>query len=132
MPGTPRGVRVINRAGDRTQLRFDRASFPLPGEGEATSFDGPDRNGNNTLPAFRLTVRSRWQARLVIGYEVYGVVDNAYRLTGYVGPRAIPLAAVYSRRAWDWGQPTNSPGFCDAAQGYVPIPVLEAQAVLRR
>jgi hypothetical protein len=130
--GAPAGVRVVERSGERAQLRFSRASFPLPGAAESFSLDGPDRDGRNTLPAYRVSVRTRWLARLVIGYAIFGVVDNRYELTGYAGPFAVPLGHYLSRRAWDWGQSPDSPGFCDAAQGYVPVPVLEAQAVLRR
>jgi hypothetical protein len=130
--GAPAGVRLVERLGERSRLRFSRASFPLPGAAESFSWDGPDRHGHNTLPAYRVSVRTRWLARLVIGYAVFGVVDNRYEVIGYAGPFAIPVGHYLSRRAWDWGQSPASPGFCDAAQGYLPVPVLEAQAVLRR
>ena len=132
IPGGAQGVQVLQASGPQAQFQFERAGFPLPGEAANTSMDGPNRANENALPAFRVAVRSRWEARLLVEYDVYGIVNNAYVRQGRVGPIAIPLGNYWSRRAWDYPQPSNSAGFCDAANGYIPVPVIEGQAVLRR
>jgi hypothetical protein len=127
----------VSSLGDTARIKFNRSSFPLPGEESGHSDDGPDLTNANRLPAFRVTVESRWQARLIVEWDTYRVNSgNAYIFAGHQA-RALPLGEFISRRAWDLRQQVQTrygasvPGFCNAADGYIPVPVLEAQAVLR-
>lgn len=119
---------------DEVQLIFKKASFPLPGQESQYSPYGPDLWGVNRLPGFKLNIRTRWQLVLVTEWDNYIVdANNAYVLgshEGYVVPIGQPFQ---SYRAWSSQQQTNNTGdiFCNAAQGYIPLPVIEGQSVLK-
>ncbi len=122
-------------AGSPIEIRFIQSSFPLPGQQNLYSTYGPSRTGTNTLPAFKVRTRTVWQLYLVVEWDTYGVNgNNEYILTGHEGG-TVPVGAPFtSYRVWDGRQSPNNTGqaFCNTADGYVPVPVLEAQAVIRR
>lgn len=122
-------------AGDPVEIRFIRSSFPLPGQDSTYSRYGPSRTGANDLPAFKMRVRTRWQLYLVAEWDNYGVNGtNEYVFTGHES-YTVPVGAAYiSYRVWDSRQSITNTGqaFCNAADGHVPVPVIEAQAVIRQ
>ncbi len=110
------------------------SSFPLPGSSQSISPLGPAMNGSNTLPAFRVTVQSHWDLYLNAEWDEYAVSgSHAYGLAGHhqVDVRVAPTYASY--RAWDGRQSHMGAAeiYCNAAQGFIPVPVIEAQTVLR-
>lgn len=116
------------------EFLYPRASFPLPEYGELYTADGPAQNGANILPAFKLWVRTQWQLVLLTEWDTYTVsANNAYIRNGHVRLE-VPLGGPYaSLRAWDSRQ-TNvnvAEAYCNASEGYIPVPVIEAQAVLQ-
>jgi hypothetical protein len=112
-------------------IRFFMSSFPIPGSDVA--FDGPDRNRGNTLPAFRLRLQTRWFLVYLATWDTFGVDgNNAYVLTGSSGA-VVAIREYTSFRAWDSRQVVDAVtrnAYCNAATGYIPLPVLEGQSVL--
>jgi hypothetical protein len=110
---------------------FDRSSYPLPGAG--IEFNGPDRQGSNTLPAFQLRLQTNWFLVYYASWDTFGVNgNNEYVRTGS-GQSRIGIREYLSQRAWDGRQHVDGitrNAYCNAANGYVPLPVLQGQSVL--
>lgn len=101
---------------------------------------GPSTSGEY-LPAYMITARSAWTAELMYSWEEWTIENGEYksktganeRITRLFGPDGM----VASYRVLDysvWDSAHMSPGAdanCDAATGYVAVPVIEAQSVLR-
>jgi hypothetical protein len=95
---------------------------------------GPALNGTNTLPAFKLALQTRWDLYLRSEWDDYTVnVAHNYVLAAHRQFEVRVAPTYISYRAWDNRQSvTNAAGiYCNAAQGYIPVPVIEAQAVMR-
>jgi hypothetical protein len=119
---------------DPVKLIYPRSSFPLPGEAELLSPFGPSRQGRNDLPAFRLSVRAEWQLRLVVEWDNYYVNGSRQYTRGIHERFDLPIARPFtSARVWDSRQSAQGVGidYCNATWGYVPVPVIEAQTVLK-
>lgn len=119
---------------DWAKTTYAWASFPLPGSVPNISLLGPAQNGTNSLPAFKVAVQSRWDLYLNAEWDEFTVNDaQAYVLANHrqVEVRVAPTYNSY--RAWDSRQsPANATSiYCNAAQGFLPVPVIEAQMVLR-
>jgi len=119
---------------DWARTTYVRSSYPLPGSLPNISLLGPALNGTNTLPAFKLALQTRWDLYLLAEWDEFTVsADHDYVYAGHrqVEVRVAPTYTSY--RAWDNRQsPANATGiYCNAAQGYIPVPVIEAQTVLR-
>jgi hypothetical protein len=110
---------------------FDRASYPLPGAD--VQFNGPDLQGNNALPAFPLRLETSWSLVYYATWDTFGVNGhNEYVHTGS-GQSRIGIGNYVSLRAWDSRQHMDSVIrgiYCNAADGYIPLPILEGQSVL--
>jgi len=72
-------------------------------------------------------------------YARYRVDTNRYTEDGIVaaggvgGEEAYRLGSLMSARIWDARQPVSgavADGYCQADDGYIPIPVLQGQSVL--
>lgn len=114
---------------------YPRASFPLPDYADIFSPYGPALNGANNLPAFKLRVRSYWRLTLTAEWDTYDVNgSNQYVRTGHMRVERPFGMEFMSLRAWDDRQAPAGVGdiYCNAAAGYVPVPVIEAQTVLQR
>jgi hypothetical protein len=124
--------------GNRVTLEsgYPRSSFPLSRYWYQISNYGPDKYGQNVLTAFKVRVETAWQLYLVAEWDAYYVDgNNAYTRGAHQGVVA-PIGSPYeSYRAWD-GRQSLSFGaqsvYCNAQDGYLPVPVLEAQSVLKR
>ena len=119
---------------DWARTTYVRSSFPLPGIAADISSLGPALNGTNTLPAFKVTLQTRWDSYLRAEWDEYTVNDaHDYVLAAHHQIEARIAPTYISSRAWDNRQSvTNAAGiYCNAAQGYIPVPVIEAQAVMR-
>jgi hypothetical protein len=124
------------RGGLQSPLQFiyPRSSFPLPEYGDLYSTDGPARSGANNLPALRLQVQTRWQLVLVSEWDNYTVNAAHEYIRGAHERLETPISQPYlSSRAWDSRQSAvgAEAAQCNAASGYIPVPVIEAQAVLQ-
>jgi hypothetical protein len=121
---------------DAVEIVFKRASFPLPGQDSLYSYYGPNAWGANVLPAFKLNLLTRWQLILVSEWDNYYVNGNNQYTLGSHSRVEAPMGLPYdSYRAWDSRQSPNNTGmiYCNAAQGqgYIPVPVIEGQSVLK-
>lgn len=114
---------------------FAFASYPS-GRPYPISNIGPDRVGQNTLPAFHVALRATWEAWLMVEWDNYFVDGNNAYMRGSHEGYAIRLGQYYSYRAWDRQQPLAGVEsiYCNASanNGYMPVPVLEAQSVLKQ
>ena len=114
---------------------FAFASYPL-GRPYPISNIGPDRVGQNTLPAFHVALRATWEAWLMVEWDNYFVDGNNAYVRGAHEGYAIRLGDYYSYRAWDRQQPLAGVEsiYCNASANseYMPVPVLEAQSVLKQ
>jgi hypothetical protein len=130
--------------GGEVWFKFPRASFPAPQNGTIT-YNGLDKNLNPTLPAFRLRVKSEWELVYVAEWDVYGVSsDHRYVRVGRQSEVIRSLGTYSSYRVWGGGylypqnragyvrQPKSSAPFCQVWSSYVPVPVIEGQAVLTK
>lgn len=132
---------IGNSQGDTLRVTFRQSSFPGPGTTMAS--DGPNAdNSANELPAYRLSVQSAWTLTYVVSYDMYNVSANTYTFAGrVVGARVPLLGANNPRRSWrvlggkQGGVLQNTDGlsYCvsNVLDGYVPVPVIEMQSVLR-
>jgi hypothetical protein len=97
---------------------------------------GPSRTGANNLPAFHVALRATWNAWLMVEWDNYFVNGNNAYVRGSHEGYAIPLGRYYSYRVWDRQQPLAGVEsiYCNASAngGYMPVPVLEAQSVLKQ
>jgi len=119
---------------DWAKTVYARSSFPLPGSTDYISHLGPALNGTNSLPAFKVTVQSQWDLYLYAEWDEFAVNDaHAYVLTGHRQTEVRVGHTYTSFRTWDIRQNlTGAAGiYCNAAQGYLPVPVIEGQTVLR-
>ena len=88
------------------------------------------------MTAFKVRVETAWQLYLVAEWDTYYVDgNNAYTRGAHQGAVA-PIGSLYeSYRVWD-GRQSLSFGaqsvYCNAQDGYLPVPVLEAQSVLKK
>ena len=112
------------------------ASYPIndPETGPVVD-NGPDRNNVNTLPAFRLQFQAQWRLLYEATWDNFGVNGaNEYVRIGTGGTGGeIELAQFWAARAWDPRQRRDgatAAAYCNAATGYLPLPVIEAQSVL--
>jgi hypothetical protein len=122
-------------AGNPAEVRFIHSSFPLPAQEDLYSNYGPSRTGANSLPAYKMRVRTGWLLFLVTEWDNYGVNgSNQYVFVNHEGYSVLVGYPYLSYRVWDGRQPSANTGqaFCNAADGYLPVPVIEAQAVIRR
>jgi hypothetical protein len=124
-------------SGQDVFFRFPRASFPTDINGYPVTNDGLDSHGNATLPAFRLVAQSVWDLWYWARWDNYTVVNNQAQPTGASVVR-IQVGQYVSNRVWGVGnqeavwQPAGGvTPICNQAS-YVPVPVVEAQAVLTR
>lgn len=120
--------------GAPVRTTYARSSFPLAGYADLFTPYGPARDGRNALPAFKLRLRSRWSLYLLAEWDTFTVNDaHEYVLSGHEWLEAAVGPAYTSQRVWDGRQaPTNTGGsYCNAADGFIPVPVIEAQTVLR-
>lgn len=116
------------------KLIYPRASFPLPELADLLSPFGPAVNGANTLPAFKLNVQTAWQLVLVAEWDNYVVNGNRQYVRGAHERVEVPLGGPFtSARVWDSRQSAAGVAavHCNAAAGYVPVPVIEAQSALQ-
>ena len=119
---------------------FVFSSFPDPRNGLEIVSGGPNRtNTGNTLPAFPLRVYTPWVLWWSVEYARYRVDTNRYiedgvvRAGGVDTDNAYRLGSLMSARVWDSRQPVSpevADGYCQADDGYLPIPVLQGQSVL--
>jgi hypothetical protein len=115
---------------------FRHASYPVndPETGPVAG-NGPDRAGSNTLPAFQLQFQAQWRLLYEATWDNFGVngANEYVRLgTGGTGGE-VELATFWAARAWDPRQRRDgatAAAYCNAATGYIPLPVIEAQSVL--
>ncbi len=114
------------------RLAFRRASFPLPGLEAQFSPYGPSVGGLSILPAYKLSLRTQWRLYLQAEWDTYFVTDaHEYARAGRAGVE-LPLGDLLtSYRAWDARQSPVPSIYCNAAAGYLPVPVIEAQIVLQ-
>lgn len=104
--------------------------------------NGPDLQGGNTLPAFQLQFRMTWELWYEMSYQVFGVVNSRYQQIDGDGVDSNGISSVstsdeirtfISSRAWDPRQAVDDatrPIYCNGRTGAIPLPVIEAQAVL--
>ena len=129
--------------GSQLLLTVTRSSNPNPGgsgfNSNIVNRGGPDVGGGNGLPAYMLQVRSEWQLRVQYQYEVWTIAGGAYRRTVETGNRISVISGwenIETYRAWDrrQGNLTNilNQPYCNALNGYVPVPVMEGHTVLTR
>ena len=119
---------------DWAKTIYSRSSFPLPEIAPQLSLLGPAADGTNSLPAFKVQIRSRWNLYLNAEWDTFGVSgSHQYVFTGHHQTEVQVAPAYDSYRAWDNRQsPVNAEGiYCNAAQGFIPVPVIEAQTVLQ-
>jgi hypothetical protein len=116
------------------QMTFPLASFPLDGNASKISLLGPAMDGSNVLPAFKLSVQTHWSLFLDAEWDSFTVNgSHQYVFAGHHGAE-IPLGQTYaSYRVWDAQQSLANTAsiYCNAAAGYIPLPVIEAQTVLQ-
>jgi hypothetical protein len=104
---------------------------------------GPNVDGTNSLPAFRLQVISQWRLWLHTSYERWHAVAGVYQQDGPRVNHMVPVDALpwqTSARVWTTQQDITPGGFigvpyCNASLsaeggGYLPLPVMEGQSVL--
>lgn len=116
------------------ETTYTWASYPLPGSLQHISSLGPALNGTNSLPAFKVAVQSRWDLYLNAEWDEYTVNDaHEYVWANHRQVEVRVAPAYVSYRVWDnRQQPVNAAAiYCNAANGYIPVPVIEAQTVLR-
>lgn len=113
------------------EMFYPFSSFPLPDHASLYSPYGPDVNNRNHLPAFKVTLSTVWTLSLVAEWDNFVVQNNRY-VRGVHHAYQIPLENYSSLRAWDSRQAWAGTGgaYCNALAGYIPLPVIEAQAVL--
>lgn len=119
---------------DWARTTYVRSSFPLPGSLPNISPLSPAVNRSNTLPAFKLALHTRWDLYLLAEWDEFSVNDAHEYVWSAHQQVEVPVAPAYmSYRAWDNRQSvTGASGiYCNAAQGYIPVPVVEAQTVLK-
>jgi hypothetical protein len=97
--------------------------------------------GLNNQPGYMVRAESRWNVFLEISWVPYGAdANNVYSPAGLrtqvyrVGVTGMARDTVRSFRVWDSQQTslTNVESVaCNAATGYMPVPVIEAQVVGR-
>lgn len=100
---------------------------------------GPSKTGDY-LPAYMVTARSAWTAELVYSWEVWTIEGGEYKKRADFSGSTHDLfgagSTVASYRVLDypvWDAARMAPGAntnCDAATGFIPVPVVEAQSVL--
>lgn len=133
-------------------LRFlvNRSSNPAAaiGADDIVSSGGPARNGQSTLPAYRVQIESRWTLYAQWRFELWEIRNNVYQpAIGGGGAVLAPIIAggrvstwpvQTGTRAWD-SQQRSSVGLVDrpncnaiAGDGYIPVPVMEGHSVLIR
>ncbi len=125
------------------EVRLDNpfvfSSFPDPRNGLEIVGGGLDRTRTtNTLPAFPLRVYTPWVLWWSLEYVPYTINGNAYveqssLARGGVGDSTYRLGSLMSARIWDARQSVSgavADGYCQADDGYIPIPVLQGQSVL--
>ncbi len=134
---------------DGVSLHPQRSSLPWPEPrsgnppGLVVASGGPDVDGSNRLPAFRLQVVSYWRLWLNTSYERWHAVEGNYEKDGARVTKTVPVADLpiqTSFRVWTAAQDISAGGFigtpyCNASAsaeggGYLPIPVMEGQSVL--
>jgi len=113
------------------EMFYPFSSFRLPDRTSLYSLFGPDVNNRNVLPAFKVTLTTVWTLSLVAEWDNFEVQNNRY-VPGAHRVYQMPLGIYLSQRAWDSRQPLQGTGsaYCNAASGYIPLPVIEAQSVL--
>lgn len=98
------------------------------------SNNGPDKSGQNTLPAFQVRLRATWDLYYQVEWDNYFVDGNNAYVRGSHEQYLIPLGRYYSYRVWDRQQSPDGVQsiYCNAAAngGYIPVPVIEAQSVV--
>lgn len=128
------GATLLSRTSGPIDKVFAFASYPTA-RSAFIEESGPDLNGHNTLPAFQVALRSTWDVWLMVEWDNYSVNgNNAYVRSNHEG-YGIRLGAYYSYRVWDEQQSLTGVQsiYCNASAtgGYIPVPVLEAQAILK-
>lgn len=115
---------------------FAFSSYP-DGRPYPISYYGPDKDGLNRLPAFRLQLRSTWGLYYLVEWDNFYVNGNNAYVRGTHEQHVVPLGQYFAYRAWDERQTVDSPSvellYCNASpSGYIPVPVVEAQSVITR
>lgn len=125
------GASTRIQSGREFRLIFQRSSFSEPAQ------DGPDRQGRNSLPAYRLRVRTDWQLYYVAQWDNYEVRNSQYTRVGRSQVEVAIGSPYRSERVWGGRsqdaqlQSTAGLDYCTQSS-YVPVPVIEAQAVLTK
>jgi hypothetical protein len=142
------GLRTLTRGGaegptsfsvGRARNAINRASHPDAADvfyyGRVIA-NGPDLQGGNTLPAFQLQFRMTWELWYELDYDIYQVVNNQYVIDNEAVTLPAPdqpIRSFISSRAWDPRQTIDDATrsiYCNGRTGAIPLPVIEAQAVL--
>jgi hypothetical protein len=125
------GTNTRIQSGREFRLMFRRSSFSEPAQ------NGPDRSENNSLPAYRLRVRTAWQLYYVAQWDNYEVRNSRYTRVSRSQVEVAMGSPYQSDRVWGGRiqdaklQSTAGLDYCTQTS-YVPVPVIEVQAVLTK
>lgn len=129
------GETISGLSSSPLETQFAFSSYPY-GRPYPTANNGPDKTRQNTLPAFQVRLRSSWDLYYIVEWDNYGVDGSNAYVRGTHEQHILPLGRYYSYRAWDRQQARAGVEsiYCNAAPngGYIPVPVIEAQAVVTR
>lgn len=141
--GTPPRDVVYMAAQGASAVRwfhFFSSSYPSAAAPWVKDGIGPSTTGDY-LPAYAITARTPWTAELVYSWEEWTIEGGTYQKVKDAAPQVTRIfdavSTVASYRVLDyavWKEAAMSPGAnanCDAATGYIAVPVIEAQSVLR-